>query len=329
MADIARLTQRLQDLENRQARSDREIANLRDVLKSADFAGEGSDVLCRRVEWTIPDIAQKLRELPKGHSLYSSEFSAAGIKGLQLEFFPNGRESATIDGMCSVFFWCSENTRVRYQLFVGSHYRAPDDDEFQQRMGHGHSNFCHLQPEIDTITDSVTVGLEILDISKVFNVGPGLKVIRAPFPALIARELAVIDNKSVTRVEWRIRDFSIKLKTAVRGSSLYSPLFSAAGIKELQMEFYPRGNQSTNKYGNCAYYIRCPEGTRLVVTLIVGEFKRGPITANFEGPAGKGIPDFCEVMDQINNSDDTLLVALELKNASEGLVEGRKTLLSL
>jgi len=328
MTDLTRLTLRIQELESRQARSDREIANLRDLLKNSD-SGEAADVLCRRVEWVIPDISQKLRELPKGHSLYSSDFSAAGIRGLQLEFFPNGRESATIDGMCSVFFRCSENTRVRYQLFVGSHYRAPDDDDFQQRMGHGHSNFCRLEPEVDSASDSVTIGIEILEVSKTYNVGPGLKVIRSPFPALLARELAVIDNKAVTRVEWRVTDFSRKLKTAVRGASLYSPLFSAAGVRELQMEFYPRGNQSTNKEGNCAYYLRCPEGTRLVVTLIVGEFKRGPITANFEGPAGKGIPDFCDVMDQIDNSTDSLLIALELKNASEGLVEGRKTLLTL
>lgn len=57
-------------------------------------------------------------------------------------------------------------------------------------MGHGHSNFCLLDAEIDNVTDrwnaavhwaslesccscSVTVGVDILDVSKVYEMGRG------------------------------------------------------------------------------------------------------------------------------------------------------------
>jgi len=321
---VARLTQKVSELEMRlqseRQRHDREIALVREQFDSGD-------VLCRRVEWTISDITAKLRELPKGHSIYSPEFSAGGVRNMQLEFFPNGRESATIEGMCSVFFWSGDNTRIKYQLFVGSHYRAPDDDTFTQKMGHGHSNFCILDPEVDRATDSVVVGVDLLEISKAYQLAPGLRVIRAPLAKAMEKEVAVSENRGVTRVEWRIKDVSRKLANAVRGSGLYSPLFSAAGVKEMQMEFYLKGNQSTSRDGNCAFYLRCPEGTRLVVSLAVGGYKRGPIAANFEGPAGKGIPDFCEVVPEIDRHNDTLLVWVEVKNVAEGQQDGKKNIL--
>ena len=79
-----------------------------------------------------------------------------------------------------------------------------------------------------------------------------------------------------------------KLQNLPRGSSIYSPLFSACGVREILLEFYPNGSQNTTKDGFCAFYLRCPEGTSIVVTLFVGNFKKGPIVAHFDGSAGKG-----------------------------------------
>ena len=51
-----------------------------------------------------------------------------------------------------------------------------------------------------------------------------------------------------------------KIRLFHRGSSLWSPVFTAAGIREILLEFYPNGTASTQQEGWCAFYVRCPEG---------------------------------------------------------------------
>jgi len=128
----------------------------------------------------------------------------------------------------------------------------------------------------------------------------------------IDTEASVITNRNISRVEWRLVNMEKKLANLPRGSSIYSNLFSAAGLREILLEFYPCGSQNTTKDGFCAFYIRCPEGTSIVVTLFVGNYKKGPIVAHFDGSAGKGLPDFCEIAKEIE--DDQLILGLEIQN---------------
>merc|ERR550514_2424735 len=118
----------------------------------------------RRVEWTIDELKKKIEESPKGESIWSPEFNAAGIKGMQLEFLPNGRETTHYEGFCSLFLWCPSGTKIRYQLWIEEHLRAPDEDEYDGRMGHGHSNFCNLSAEWEGDCASVKVGVDILEV---------------------------------------------------------------------------------------------------------------------------------------------------------------------
>ncbi|EER19878.1 hypothetical protein Pmar_PMAR006770 [Perkinsus marinus ATCC 50983] len=277
-------------------------------------------------------IREQLKMCSKHVSIWSPEFSACGIRNMQLEFFPQGRETATLDGFCSVFLWCPEGTNIKYQLFVGNYHRAPDEDTYDSRMGHGHSNFCLLDAEIDNVTDSVTVGVDILDVSKVYEMGNGeLKIHRLSLNKLMRREMMVIENHDVSTVEWKISRISQRLAATPRGASLYSPVFTAAGIRDMLLEFYPNGNANTKKDGYCSLYLRCPEGTQIVVTLIVGSYRKGPIMAKFDGSAGKGLPEFCELTAQINKDDDSIMVGLELKNAALSGTDGsgKKTVLKL
>merc|ERR1712194_957108 len=93
----------------------------------------------------------------------------------------------------------------------------------------------------------------------------------------------------ITRVEWRLTSMrEKKLVNLPRGSSIYSQLFSACGIREILLEFYPNGSQNTTKEGYCAFYLRCPEGTSVVVTLFVGSYKKGPIVASLMVVAVRG-----------------------------------------
>jgi hypothetical protein len=166
--------------------------------------------------------------------------------------------------------------------------------------------------EIDPSDDSITIGVEILDVEKSIDFGSGLRVIRPSMTHFMSPHVAVVENRHIGRVEWKITGIAKKIQTLPLGASLYSPVFSAAGIRDMLIEFYPNGNANTSKEGFCSMYLRCPEGTQIFVTLIVGDVKKGPISARFEGHAGKGLPEFCHLASQIQ--DDSVTVALELKN---------------
>jgi len=327
----SRMRKDIQDLNDALIRLER-----RGVARSGTGGALGSPAVAefhpdvKRIEWTIPNISEKMEKTNKGESLWSAEFGAMGINGIQLEFFPNGRESTTITGFCSLFLWCPSGTKIKYQLSVGTHLRAPDEDTYDGRMGHGHSNFCNLSAE--TVDNEVTVAVDILDVERTQTGGDNntgtLKVISGFTKWQVRKEADWMQNKSIERVEWKLTKISEKLKNLPRGSSIYSQLFSAAGIREILLEFYPNGSQNTTKDGFCAFYIRCPEGTSIVVTLFVGGYKKGPIAAAFDGSAGKGLPDFCELDKEIVEKDDSVIVGLQIQNNNLADFD-RRTLLEM
>lgn len=333
-ADTVALQSRVQELENqlsvqgnqhiRELRKlEEEVQELRrlaqeleDQNRSLDVVGRNNsaDTFLRRVEWTISNFSQKQAELPKGQALWSPKFCAGGMRDVKLEFFPNGRETTTYEGFCSMFLWCPPSVRIKYQLWVGSFVRAPDEDEYNSRIGHGHSNFCPVAPEVDRENDCVRVGVDFLEVSKEETVSSrGIQLISTSLEAMVARESEVLRNSSVNRVCWKISHVSERLKQFPRGSSMWSPVFTAAGIREILLEFYPNGSVNTTKDGFCAFYVRCAEGVSMVVTLFVGKVRKGPIKTTFDSGAGKGLPDFCLVEEEIDGSD-SLDVGIEVTN---------------
>jgi len=253
----------------------------------------------------------------KGQSVYSDGFDVAGLKGIQLEFYPRGRQTEsgpfTSDEFCSVFLWCPPGSHIRYYLFCGSYCRAPDEDQFDARMGHGHSNFCVLSEQIKD--DAVTIGVEILDVSqKSLEIGTDLTLKWKSIRDIIREEQEVILNQGVDRVEWQVKNISEIRKRWPKGSSLFSPLFTAAGVRDILFEFYPNGSAVTASEGFCGFYIRCPDGTSVTLTLFVGQSRKGPISARFESATGKGLPDFCQLEDQIDKVSDSVTIGIEIKN---------------
>mmetsp|Transcript_36631 Transcript_36631/g.77869 ORF Transcript_36631/g.77869 Transcript_36631/m.77869 type:complete len:349 (+) Transcript_36631:25-1071(+) len=292
------------------------VKDLEAQTQKLDVIGRnGPDHFVRRAEWTIEKFSEKASSMKKGESIWSPKFKAAGLDGLQLEFLPNGREKTTFEGFCSLFLWCPGGTRVRYQLWVGNFLRAPDEDEYGSRIGHGHSNFCPTWPEVDKETDSIRIGVDLLEVrSTEERSSSNVQLVTRSLESMIDREVEVVRNAQVTRVVWEITKVSERLAQLPRGASMWSPLFSAAGIREILLEFYPNGSTNTTKDGNCAFYIRCPEGVTMVVTLFVGKVKKGPIKTTFDSLTGKGLPDYCRIQDEIDTEKDTLEVGIELKN---------------
>jgi len=279
--------------------------------------GPNSDVFTRHVEWTIDNFSSKADGLAKGESLWSAKFNAAGMQGLLLEFFPKGREKTTFDGFCSLFLWCPNGTKLKYQLRVGTFFRAPDEDEYVGRIGHGHSNFCPLLPEVDTEKDSITLGVNFIEVrtaeGRTTTDAGTLRLISTPLDSIVRREAEVMQNRNVSKVSWRITKVAERLKHLPRGASMWTRLFTAAGIREMLLEFYPNGSTNTTKDGFCAFYIRCPEGISVIVTLFVGNVRKGPIKTTFDSLTGKGLPDFCLLQEQIAE-DGSLEVGIEVQN---------------
>lgn len=307
----------LQKLSDEVAKLRRLAQELEEQNQSLDVVGRTStaDHFTRRVEWTISEFSSKEADMSKGQSLWSPKFRAAGMESLQLEFFPKGREKTTFDGFCSLFLWCPSGTRIKYQLWVGSFLRAPDEDEYTGRIGHGHSNFCPVDPEVDRASDSIRVGVDFLEVARDECIsGRGIQLIGTSLEAMVAREVAIIQNRSVNKAVWKIKKISDRLQQFPRGSSMWSQLFTGAGIREILLEFYPNGSTNTTKEGFCAFYIRCPEGVSMIVTLFVGKVRKGPIKTTFDSLTGKGLPDFCPVHDEIDSLEDSLEVGIEFQN---------------
>lgn len=308
----------------------------RNALRAQGGSELGDNTFVRRVEWRVPDY-DKVREKPRNEAIWSIEFAALGVQGIQLEFFPQGRETTRLAGFCALFLWCPVGVKVKYRLRVGSHWSAPDEDEYVSRMGHGHSNFCLLDAQKDEATNSVLVGVEILSIAVAQDIGMGLRLINQAPEALVARETAVVHNRQMDRVEWKIRDIRKRAKEVPRGLAICSPVFSISGVREMLLEFYPNGISMPDgkefREGFCGFYVRASKsyshsagGLTLLLTLFVGDARKGPIKTQFDGNAAKGLPEFCRLADQLHDEDTDLLVGVHIQNPE---LEVEKTTIEL
>mmetsp|Transcript_19366 Transcript_19366/g.58277 ORF Transcript_19366/g.58277 Transcript_19366/m.58277 type:complete len:355 (-) Transcript_19366:99-1163(-) len=291
--------------------------------KSAEEPSLGDDAFVRKVEWRIQNFSD-IKETPKNEAIWSVEFSVMGVSGMQLEFFPQGRESTKFPGFCALFLWCPAGVRIRYRLRVGNHWSGPEEDEYESRMGHGHSNFCHISGQLDESSDSLIVGLEILSLYYQQEASLGIRLLNAGPEAMAQRELAVLQNRDMDCVEWRIKRIAQRAKEVPRGTAICSPLFSIAGVREMLMEFYPNGilpppGAKEGREGFCGFYIRANGGHNrpggplsLQLSLFVGGAKKGPIITEFDGAVAKGLPEFCRLDEQIDGED--LIVGVQVVN---------------
>lgn len=184
-------------------------------------------------------------------------------------------------------------------------------------MGHGHSNFCLLAAQINHKADTLSVGIEIKSICGINELkGPSgsIKLHTHSAEKIIDMEAKLLRHREVDHVDWKIKNIQKRLKQVPQGLALCSPLFSAAGVGEMLMEFYPNGIKGSTKQGYCGFYLRCPAGTSLIITLFVGNSQKGPIKTDFDGNSAKGLPEFCMLKDQLSGDAEDLTVGIKLRN---------------
>jgi len=279
----------------------------------------------------VERVSGLVASTPQNVPVRSPEFSVLGVEGLQLEFFPNGRTTST-EGFCALFLWCPRGVQIRYQLQVGKHRAAPDFEEFADTMGHGHSNFCHLETQRDKDTDAVVIAVDIMDFTRVEEPEKGLLLTTSTLEAMVAREAEVLHHRDMGVVEWRVRDVLRRIKEVPPGFALCSPLFSAAGISCAVLELYPNGANGEQskppKDGYCGLYLRCAGGAVLTLTLFVGSVRKGPFKTDFNkgressGIVAKGLPAFCRLEDQVLHGENDVIVGVVVANSllDEGAV---------
>jgi len=138
----------------------------------------------------------------------------------------------------------------------------------------------------------------------------------------IQSQLQVMRNKTVRRVEWQLEGCSRLLEVLKAGEAVASPLFSAAGIDTMQIHFYPRGCEASDKTSNhgqpCAIYVSGPYRTTLRGVLSVGsnsrQFEQRYQRRGDVGGRGK----FCALESQVDLHDKVTL-ALEIVEVESDL----------
>lgn len=322
-------------------RLQREASELKARL--ASLAAKAMDsTFVRAFEWRIDDFAARCGGMSKNDSLWSEEFSIMGVPGLQLEFFPRGRESTRTEGFCALFLWCGAGVRARYQLRVGDHRLAPEEDEYPARMGKGQSNFCCLEAQRDALTDSVVVGVDVLELTTFNEPSPGLRLVNRGPERLVVGAALELHSRDLDTVEWRIR--GIRRRASLPpGVALCSRPFSLAGVPDMLLEFYPGGvGDESAKFcpggagdesaaaadggACCGFYVRCPAGTALMLTLFVGKATLGPLKTEFKQGEAQGRPAFCKLEEQLEHGSDDLVVGVTVKNLHAEQQERRTTL---
>jgi len=143
-------------------------------------------------------------------------------------------------------------------------------------------------------------------------------------------QLQVLKNRLVRRVEWVVQGCSLLLERMKVGEMVESPIFSAAGVDKMQLQFYPRGcevGDKTSEHGQaCALFLRGPYRTTIRGVLSVGTNTR-PFEQRFQhrGEVG-GRAKFCSLGGQVD-MQDTVTLSLELEDVEVDLPEMSGSLL--
>lgn len=224
--------------------------------KAGEMGGEGERYVApgstiellsdRRVEWVIHGIGEKLLAYPKGMRMFSPEFAAFGIDKLGLVLYPNGNSNAKL-GFCSLGLKAPHGAHLRYKLYVA---QTEKYTELRQNVTEswGFVDMCRVEDECDRETDTLRVGVEIIDDIDVNE------------------ELVEV---TPTKIEWVLRNMESKLKYYRKDIALYSAEFSAAGVDKLRLKLYPSGKKEADD-GWCSLYLEAPKGSELRCRLSVG-----------------------------------------------------------
>lgn len=118
----------------------------------------------RRIEWKLEGCTYLLEKCGPGQAVDSPLFSAGGLMGLQMHFYPKGDDPNPKGGpsgmWCALYISGPAHTTLRGQLNVGVFSKSLEH-RFQRRGdAGGRSRFCNLETNLDA-EDSIVLALDI------------------------------------------------------------------------------------------------------------------------------------------------------------------------
>ena len=128
----------------------------------------------------------------------------------------------------------------------------------------------------------------------------------------VERKLQNIRQRWVRKVEWQIRQVLNVVDKSAPNDVIESPAFSAAGLTDLRLVFYPKGVDASS-HGYCGLYLKCSDENVFVkFQLIVG--KHSKLFEHFYATRGEvyGKTRFCQLETQVENRLDAELSVLNI-----------------
>jgi len=113
------------------------------------------------IQWRIENVEDVRKRSKRGEFVRSPEFSACGLGGFSLHFYPRGDDFCE-EGYCSLYFHVPADTRVSRTLFLGRAKHGPVEADALKNCGV--SEMCVLSNEIDKATGSIILGVDGLSI---------------------------------------------------------------------------------------------------------------------------------------------------------------------
>jgi hypothetical protein len=309
---------------------------------------EVENLATKRVDWVIKSAAQVIRpnsasKASLHRSWFSPKFNMAGSHGLQLElqlFRPSDppREDEA-DGDVAVFLWAARGTNISYRLYVGDKYQQMDK-LFNGRVPFGTKRFCWMKDCINRVDNTLRIGVEILESHREVE----HEIVAPPEPKEVDQYMSPPDktlegmvqfhrhinnrlyeqvknqvdlmrSRMIRRVEWRVEQASRLRQCFAPGQPICSTQFNAAGLEGLQLLFYPSGYKGATD-GFCSLYMYGPAGCTIRCSLFLGEQKREAYHS-FVEPGAFGRTNFCRFESITDESEDSVLVAIEVEEAHQ------------
>lgn len=303
----------------------------------------------KKVEWVIKDANKHIKapeptadEMEPYSSWFSPRFDAAGARGLQLELRVYGYVDHTNTedkGDCAVFLRAAKGTNIAFRLSIGPHSQVFERKFHGADDKHGTSRLCFFRDHIILKSDTLVVGVEVLESiccldksggqgkpvdgmeQEESNIDCSLKLYRHINNRVLSQVKGQVEHfKSlcVRKVEWRLEEASSMRRCYPKGAPIASKEFDAAGVAGLQLIFYPGGHDTATE-GFCSLFMQAPFGATLRCHLHAGRERR-ELVHTWDKPGQFGRTNFCRFDSCVDEEQDVVLLTCEIEDAHQDLI---------
>lgn len=288
-------------------------------------------------------------------SWFSPKFDAAGAHGLQLELQLFRNSDPAVDGQdagdVAIHLWACKGMNISYKLSCGNKVAPTIEKLFNGRVPFGTKRFWFIGNEINKEDDTLRISVEILEAVREVE-----HLIKPPVPPVedpeappktleeirmeeqiqekalegslyfqrwtnnrlydqVKSQIERMNSRMVRKIEWRVETASLLRRCFPPNECLCSVAFSAAGIEGMQFVFYPSGYKQATE-GYCSLFLYGPAGATLKCHISAGNQKR-EASHSFDEPGAFGRTNFCRFESCIDDSDDSILIVLDIEDAQQ------------